>query len=164
MKVEENSIKFHKQKSEYSCIPSAVEMILKLLKKVSVDYYDLQNQWGDKKDGNFSCFERKTINGVTFQHKFDICKFPRGSMFPMDALFTAIDSELNSDRLVIVALSTNGGWHNYVIYEKEGNEYKALRKYYGVQDLCYENSIKNRVQSIQGTDILTYNEEALPVY
>ena len=54
MNLDQEIIKAHKQKYEYSCIPSAIEMVLKLLRKVGIDYYDLQDEWDNKKTGNFS--------------------------------------------------------------------------------------------------------------
>ena len=35
----------HEQKSRNSCVPSSVEIVLKLLGRVKLDYYDLQKGW-----------------------------------------------------------------------------------------------------------------------
>jgi hypothetical protein len=52
-----NIIDAHKQLYGVSCIPSSVEMVLKLLGQVPVSYYDLQMQWQNKLDGSFRDFD-----------------------------------------------------------------------------------------------------------
>jgi len=112
-------VKPHKQKYTYSCIPSAIEMVLKLLGKVDINYYDLQNDWDNKSDGSFGNFNGKTIKNLTFEHKFAI---PRNPNFPIEGLFRVINDEIASDRYVIISLfrenkeTRKKSWHIYVIY------------------------------------------------
>ena len=44
----------HAQLDDYSCIPSAVELVLKLLGRVPHDFYDLQRAWANRSDGSFN--------------------------------------------------------------------------------------------------------------
>jgi len=88
----------HQQISNRTCIPSAVEIVLKLLGKVDANYYDLQNGWTN---GSFVNFDGQTLSGVTFRR---INLAERGPTFPFDQLFGMIDQELSSDRYVIISL------------------------------------------------------------
>jgi len=49
MNFDKSLIDNHEQKYQCSCIPSAVEMVLKLIGKVGTDYYELQESWDNKK-------------------------------------------------------------------------------------------------------------------
>ena len=51
----------HNQLFQMSCIPSAVEMILKYYKVVDFDFYGLQKEWQNKADGSFIEVEKKLI-------------------------------------------------------------------------------------------------------
>jgi|SRR5208283_4293444 len=86
MSFDDTIIHAHKQKYIFSCIPSAVEMILKLLRKVPVNYYDLQDAWQNKCDGNFNDFDGKVVEGVKFHQKFNTRDHPRGPSFPLEGL------------------------------------------------------------------------------
>ncbi len=154
MNFDKSVIDNHEQKYNYSCIPSAVEIVLKLLGKVGTGYYELQNSWKNKTIGNFSDFDEKTIENVKFQKLFGD---PRGPSFPIQNLFAKIDEELKSNRFVIISLASNAGWHMFVVYEKLGDEYKAFTKI-GKQTE-YVNNVKERVKQIQGTDILVYTNQ-----
>ena len=100
MNVDWEIINSHEQKFRYSCIPSAIEMVLKLLEKVSKDYYDLQDNWywkyRDESTGSFADYDGYTIEGVIFEHKFPHSM--RGAYLPYTQLFSTIDNELASDR------------------------------------------------------------------
>jgi hypothetical protein len=54
---------FYKIKSRDNKNPQLQQnhMVLKLLGKVDENYYELQNYWNNKKDGNFSDFANNTI-------------------------------------------------------------------------------------------------------
>lgn len=52
MNLDKSIIDNHEQKHQVSCIPSAVEMVLKLLRKVNVNYYELQESWKNKTERN----------------------------------------------------------------------------------------------------------------
>ena len=147
-------IEAHEQKYTYSCIPSAIEMILKLLGKVDISFYDLQNNWGNKSDGSFGDFNGKTIRGLTFERKFAV---PRSSNFPTEELFRVIDEELASDRYVIISLPVKNRWHMYVIYTKTDDDYHAFSKS-GKKTIFLDN-LKPIIYKIQGTDILIYKTQ-----
>ena len=68
----------------------SVELVLKLTGRVPGDYYKLQRAWGNKRDGNFSDFDGKTIAGVRVHKHFVL---PRNQDFPLEGLFAAIDKE-----------------------------------------------------------------------
>ena len=48
MELDERIVQKHEQLSCYSCIPMAVDLILKLLGRVTPDYLELQNEWNDR--------------------------------------------------------------------------------------------------------------------
>src|SRR5690606_37172285 len=98
----------HNQIFELSCIPSAVEMILKYYKVVDFDFYDLQNEWKNKSDGSFGNFDKKELYDITFSRKFNL---PRDKNFPIDSLFKTIENELKSEKKVIISLPSDTGWH-----------------------------------------------------
>jgi hypothetical protein len=147
----------HQQISLQSCIPSAVEMVLKLLGKVDSDYYDQQSNWTN---GSFEDFDGQTISEVTFRR---INLAERGPDFPHDQLFNIIDQELESDRYVVISLLGRfrevSVYHAYIIFDKtENNGYLAVTKAFTNrgQVTQFIDDVKNRVRQIQGTDILTY--------
>ena len=157
MNYDRSIIDSHVQKYYLSCIPSAVEMILKLLGKVSCDYYELQDEWhskyGDKSSGSFADFDEKTIEGVTF-----LCKFGslRGSEFPYTKLFNTIDEELASGRYVMVSLTTpRNQYHIHVIYDNKNNDYQEFTKTFK-NTTHFSGSVKAHIKQMQGTDILIY--------
>lgn len=149
----------HQQIFDISCIPSAVEMVLKLLGKVSVSYYELQNAWTT--NGSFANFDEQTIHEVTF-HRINLAE--RGPNFPFDQLFEIIDEELAADRYVVIALygmSRKGQcFHAYVIFDEDEmtKDYLAVTKASanGTYITQFDRNIKARVRQIQGTDILVY--------
>lgn len=143
----------HIQRHETSCIPSCVEMILKLLGKVPSDFYDLQKKWQNRQDGSFGDFNGQTIFGVTFNQKFTEA---RGKNFPMDRLFKRIDEELQAGRFVCVSLCSYRGWHMYIIHERINDNYASFSK--NGQQTIEENNVRQIITNMHGTDILTYCE------
>lgn len=142
----------HKQVYDMSCIPSSVEMVLKLLGRAPDSYYKEQNAWKNKTDGNFVNFDGKTINGVTFHKQFG---FERNENFPLTKLFETIDRELEAGRFVIISLVSSGGWHIYVVYTKTADgDFKAVSK--SGEKTIYAEHIKDIVTQMKGTDIMTY--------
>ncbi len=142
----------HEQRYDVSCIPSSVEMVLKLLKREPGSYYDLQTKWKNKNDGTFRNFDGKTFNGVTFHQQFALA---RNSDFPLAKLFDTIDSELQAGRFVIVSLANSGGWHMWVVYDKDADgEFLAVSKL--GSETIEERHIKRVITQMQGTDIVTY--------
>lgn len=158
----------HKQQYEKSCTPSAVEMILKLYWKVSSDYYELQDKCNRTEDFkehgmNFSEFDNNVEIikkfGIKFEQKFNIIRW---NNFPKVELFNTIDEELKSERYIIISLDApNSPWnfHNYIIYEKnlDNNEYKAFTKYWKNDIIDEISNVEERINKIQGTDILIYS-------
>lgn len=102
----------HNQIFQMSCIPSAIEMVLKYYKVVDFDFYDLQNEWKNKTDGSFRNFHNKELYAITFFQKFVL---PRDETFPIDSLFQTIENELKSKKKVIISLPSDTGWHMFVI-------------------------------------------------
>lgn len=153
MNFHKPTIDAHEQKYVHSCIPSSVEMVLKLLGKVISDYYNLQNEWDNKTTGSLNEFDGKTIEGLTFGVKFG---YERNPHFPFTDLFQTIDAELVSGRYVIISLkSEENKYHMWVIYEKLKDDYLAFSK--GDKHTIYFNgSVKKCIYSMQGTDILIY--------
>ena len=142
----------HKQLYGMSCIPMSIEMVLKLLERAPASYYDLQNPWKNKADGNFRDFNGKTIEGVTFHQQFDL---ERNDQFPLAKLFETIDRELKAGRFVIVSLVSGSGWHMYVIYDEDAEgDFLAVSKI-GSQTI-EANQVKKTITSMKGTDIMTY--------
>lgn len=151
IEFDKNIIENHSQKYDYSCIPSCVEMVLKLLGKVNSDYYELQDNWRNNSLGNFKYFDNNTIKGITLNRKFAM---NRDANFPFEKLKDRIDSELKNDRFVCISLVSNGGWHMWVIYRKNSGEYSAFSKANSTTINC--ENVWAIVQKMQGTDILTY--------
>jgi len=150
MEINKSIVDLHRQLDENSCIPSAVEMVLKLLGKADPDYHELQKEWDNKSDGSFADFDERTIRGVTFKLI---------NRVSFDELFEIIDRELKELRYVIISLRTSPKtYHMYVIYRKDDGNFKAFTKKHCVQDIEYVNDVKEKVRSMGITDILTYSE------
>jgi hypothetical protein len=142
----------HSQKYGVSCIPSSVEMVLKLLGRVLESYCELQDAWKEKTDGTFGDFHDKTIKGVTFHRQFDL---PRNDQFPLSSLFETIDRELKAGRYVIASLPSDTGYHMYVIYDEDrAGDFLAVSKL-GTKTTELEH-LKDKIKGMKGTDIMTY--------
>lgn len=165
---EKGIIDQHEQKYCNSCVPSAVEMVLKLLEQVDVDYYCLQDHWCDMKINfrehlrdhhcdlrnnneicDFEIFDNIRLKGVTFHRE---CRCP-------EELFRKIDEELDADRYVIISLPP--GYHAWVIYGRKGSDYLSISKHGRTTIDC--DNVKEivlgkwKVKHGQ-TDILVYGE------
>ncbi len=152
-RFERRIIDAHEQRYGMSCIPSAVEMVLKLLGRVPGSYYDQQNLWQEKADGSFHDFDGRTIAGVTFHQRFTQA---HGDAFPLTDLFEAIDGELRAGRFVIIGLPSGGDTHDWVIYDEDTNDdFLAVSKS-GARTL--ENiHVRKTIIDMKGTDIGTYD-------
>jgi hypothetical protein len=148
-----NIIHQHRQLELPSCVPSSVEMVLKLTRSVPTSYFELQQAWGNKLDGSFRDFDGRTIAGLTFSQRFTQ---PRGPRFPLAELFAAIDAELEQDRYVIIALrSGRVEYHNWVIVQRTADgEYTAVSKSGEETIVVYDT--KARLTRIGGGDIGVY--------
>lgn len=146
----------HDQIFQLSCIPSAVEMVLKYYKVVDFDFYDLQHEWKNKADGSFRDFDNKELYGITFFQKFVL---PRDASFPIDSLFQTIENELKSDKKVIISLPAENGWHMFVICKQTPDgEFVSYSKL-GSHTLILRNT-KEIVKQSNGTEIMTYTTPA----
>jgi len=142
----------HRQKYDYCDIPTSIELVLKLAGREPSDFFELQEAWKKKTDGNFIDFDGRTIAGVTFHQRFDD---PRGNEFPTEELFKTIDAELEHDRYVIISVYAGTSYHMFVIVGRTSTgDYHAVS--------CTEagpatvTNVKARVREMKGTDILTY--------
>lgn len=151
----EEVISQQKQLYGNSCIPSGVEIILKVLGRVDIDYYDLQEEWDDRTDGSFADFDKKELFGVRFTHRFfDI---PRGPDFPLDELFQMISDELSNGRLVLISLGMPPRFHIFaVVREAEGEFLSISKQGPKTSRNLSERRTKRTVRQMRGTDILTY--------
>ena len=136
-----------------SCIPSAVEMVLKLMGRVPGSYYDQQDLWRDKADGSFHNFDGTTIAGITFHQRFTQA---HGDQFPLADLFTAIDRELRAGRFVIIGLPGGDGTHDWVIYDEDTTgDFLAVSK--GGPQTLENDHVRKTITDMKGTDIGTYD-------
>lgn len=144
----------HRQFNDLSAIPSGIEMILKLNKKVPANFFDYQKIWG-RNDGNFVNFDSIAINGIRFYQKFNIV---RNKNFPFNDLYKTIDQELAEKRFVLISLPTEVSWFIFVIYGKQPNgDYLAFSKH--GKKTIKETRIKELAERINGTDIMIYRDE-----
>lgn len=151
-KFDRQIIDAHEQRYDMSCIPSSVEMVLKLMARVPASYYEQQTAWKNKADGSFHNFDGKTIAGCTFHQQFTQA---HGGQFPLIALFEAIDRELKAGRFVIIGLPVAGGTHDWVIYDEDAaGEFLSVSK--AGPRTIENNHVKRTVTDMQGTDIGSY--------
>jgi hypothetical protein len=154
-KFDQRIIDAHEQRDALSCIPSSVEMVLKLMGRVPGSFYDLQTEWQNKPNGSFRDFDGKTFAGVTFHLQFSL---PRDDSFPLEKEFETIHRELQAGRFVIVGLVSPGGWHNWVIYDEDADgEFLAVSKFKDVT--IKEPQVKRAIREMHGTDLATYELE-----
>jgi hypothetical protein len=144
----------HAQLDEYSCIPMCVELVLKLMGRVAPGYFELQQEWQNRRDGSFGSFDGRVIEGIRFQHGYAV---PRDEKFPLDGLFLEIERELAEGRYVIISLVSSGGWHMFVIHERlPSGEFRAVSKRHGGSETLVVEDVREVVSQMKGTDILTY--------
>lgn len=149
----ETVVNNHDQLFQLSCIPSAVEMVLKYHKVVDLDFYDLQNKWKNKNDGSFRDFDNKELYGITFAQKFVLT---RDASFPIDSLFQTIEKELRSKKKVIISLPAESGWHMFVICKQTPDGDFVSYSKLGTHTLIVRNT-KEIVRKSNGTEIMTYS-------
>ena len=144
----------HRQIFPMSCVPSAVEMVLKLLDKAERYYYDLQCETKNK-GSDFARFDGVTIKGVEFkrvtQKNMDLSSF--------QSFFSTIDDELAAGRKVMVSLKsrTKQQFHIHVIHEKRNDDYLAFTKVHEPDETKdYSGSVKDHMKSMDIADILIY--------
>lgn len=155
-------IREHKQVDENSCIPSVVELILKIEGKVPLDYEKQQIQWRHRDNGNFEEYHDYVIEGVKFTRRFGA--YERGPNFPLSELYAQIDDELSFGRFVAIAIPSHPGFHVWIIYSKnDQNDYNAFAKHYYKTETEFISNVKEKIEEIDtegnnkhGADILTY--------
>ena len=158
MQIDLKIVDQHEQLSKMSCIPMSVELVLKLLKLVPADYYALQEYQIRNPYPDGSYFNNMTLFGITFQQKYDPNQ--RGLTFPMAELFQSMKDELVGGHLLIVSLRESSPsdlpvFHNYVVFEQIGPlDFRAVSK--SGKETIYEDKIRQRIELLQGTDILIY--------
>lgn len=147
-----DKINQHEQLFTKSCIPSAVEFVLKQLGKVDINYYELQSEWKNK-ERFFDYFDGEELFGLKFKRCFSQ---DHNQDFPLKELFNTISNELTNGRYVIISLaSPNGGCHMYIIFKEDENTFKAISK--ERERTISEEDVKRKVKDMNGTDILIYN-------
>jgi len=156
MEVDWAVLDAHEQIDNYSCIPSAVEMILKLEGLMPVGDYTEQEKWKNSKNGTFSAYHGVTIDNLKFKHEF---AFKRDSNFPLDDLFARISEEISDGRFVVISLEMRPReYHMFVIYREEGGEFLAFSK--SGRETIPTEQVKAKIRGMDGTDILTYSKVA----
>jgi hypothetical protein len=149
MAYNERIIDSHVQCPGNTCIPSAVEMVLKLHGAVDTDYYELQDTWSGS---SFADFDGREIHGFRFKQVYSPAD--RRATFPFHDLFRRIQDELQQGRMVIISLPSNQGFHVWIIHDYDGGNFHAFSKSDG--HTIRENRVMEIVQGIGGTDILVY--------
>ena len=146
----------HEQLFQCSCIPSAVEMVLKLLDKVDENYYEHQIEWANLRYRSFEFFSGQEYEGIVF------CRH----WLPAKELFRVIDNELEEGRYVIISLKNPGEnpFHMWIIYGKTDEDYlnfsKAPCSSQMITFQCRSQcNLRDYVRNVmRETDILTYTE------
>ncbi len=169
--VTEADIRGHCQVTPISCVPMAIECILKLLNLMPMNDFVLQ--YDPTKSGNSNWIHNGfsypfTNPIVQFSREFllsDIGLPDRGPHFMnkyYKPLFKTIDGELINGRYVFISLQsapTPTEWHMEVIFQKVNiNAYKTVTFYHGNPDpVIYDSQdLRKRVADMEGTDIITY--------
>lgn len=151
-KFDRKIVDSHEQLFPLSCIPSAAELVLKLVGRVPGSYRDLQLAWQNKQDGCFRDFHGKTFAGLTF-------KYTAG---PTEKLLEIIDHELHAGRFVVIGLRNPGGWHSWVVYDQDSSgEFLAVSKDRG--RTIEEHQVRKAILRSGGTDLGTYEFPTSPV-
>lgn len=155
MRTFKEVIESHRQVYNNSCIPSGVEIILKILGRVDLDCYDLQEEWGNRTDGSFADFHERELFGVRFRRRY--FDSHRGPGFPLDELFRTISDELSNGRYVLISLTSPSGWHIYIVVEEIDDEFLSIsKKGPGTSENLYMWHTREMVRKMEGTDVLTY--------
>jgi hypothetical protein len=149
-----SKISTHQQLYHLSCIPSAVEMVLKLTNRVGPAFYELQEKWGNR-IGSFADFDNRVVAGIHFHRQFPMA---RSDSFPFGDLFLGIVEELHAQRYVIISLASPGGFHMWIIFDHDEENFCALTKdgIGNASQTTQTREIKRRVLGMRGTDILVY--------
>jgi len=132
-------------------------MVLKLLGKVNKDYYDLQDETGNKST-SFNQFDGRIVKGLQFSRIYNPNLSKPSTEYPrLESIFNTIDSELASGRYVMVSLLTpRKNFHIQVIHAKSDDDYLAFSKS-GGKTIDYPHSVKARMRGMNVADIMIYS-------
>ena len=169
MNLDRDIVQKHRQVYDYSCTPMGAELVLKLIKRVPEDYFELQEATKNN-PVTFADLDGRKIHDITFHMQFSV---KHGRNFPPEKiakLFETIDAELDAGRYVIISIANDPkneakGWHDFVIYDHaEKGEYRAVSKAFRPHgdfdhpEATWDRSdIRKMVEEMTGTDILTYD-------
>jgi|GEM_PF-2173667 len=171
MKLNDEILKIHEQKHSNSCVPSAVEMVLKLHGLIKPNDFYLQEHFKEKISGGHIVdffnkdYPEENKNIKFYQKEYD----------NLESYFDAIKKELSNRYVLIPLKNSNGGYHEYVVYdylEKEG--FKAVTRCFQNKEIVYVNDMEerfrknfcemiNKKQKL-GVDILVYNMSIRVIY
>jgi hypothetical protein len=157
--LDQDVLKNHLQFYEHSCVPMSVELVLKLMKALPIDTFELQRECGNIPKSSRD-FDGRKISGINITRKFD--DKDRGDFFPLEKLFATIRSEIENGNYVQCACKPNphnASYHAYVIYGYEGDEFLAITKYYNNDATFYESEMKTKLRDTKGSDILIFHRE-----
>lgn len=163
----------HKQVFDNSCVPMSVELVLKLINMMPHDNFSFQND--NSKIGHSDWIQKGfkypfNEPQVEFKREFKLMDYTqykdkgdRGAHFFEDGhfekLFETIDKELDEGRYVIISLKSGENcYHMEVIYNKISDKKYETVTYdnNGPSPKFYEHNLRDRVEKMEGTDILTY--------
>ncbi|MFH1974568.1 MAG: hypothetical protein ABIJ52_03280 [Pseudomonadota bacterium] len=133
MWINKKIIDTHQQIFNNSCVPSGVEMILKLEGIMNPNSYLIQETYGDNSRSGDD-FDNKIFANVNLK-----IKFHKILLLSLADIINKIDSELNDNRYVLIPLKTspdgdpNWTCHVHLVYDfAENGEYKNVTKLPGV--------------------------------
>ncbi len=169
MYIDKDILDKHEQKYEKSCVPSAVEMILKLEGIIDPSSYHLQEKYGDNNPLSGDDFDK-----VSYPKGGKTIKFHKILLQTLPEIFEQIDNELRDGRCVLIPLKTSSygePWncHIYIIYDfSHQGDYKTVTRFFRHKEAIYEentrrrftdnfNEMKDRpLKERLGTDFLIY--------
>jgi hypothetical protein len=166
--LNENLISEHYQFAHGSCIPSMIEVVLKLEGIIDIDDFRFQSdksKWWDSSwidDLNLKNSEEKSL---IFKRHFEE---PRGSNWLnkfRNTFFSLIDEELSMGRFIIVIMNSGqGNYHPEIIYSKKKSYIYYTFTFHAQDSLNvngmykYEQDLFQRViVQMEGTALYTYN-------
>jgi len=165
MWINHKIIDVHQQKFANSCVPSGVEIILKLEGIINPNSFFLQETYGNNSRGGDD-FHDKIFSNGNLRIKFLKVLLPN-----LSDIFHRIDAELNNHRYVLIPLKTspdgdpNWTCHVHLVYDfAENGEYKNVTKLHGLPTI-WESNTKTRFTAnfnqeingpMRGIDFLVY--------
>lgn len=169
MQIDRSILNNHRQLYRTSCVPSTVEMLLKIEGIIDPSSFMLQEKYGDNNPRSGDDFDNKCFPGTNKTIKFHKVLLPC-----LEQIFARIDSELNAGRCVLIPLKTSEEgqpWmcHQHILYDfSPTGEYKTFTRLFGFADIIPIDNARTRfinnfkemesrpIDSRNGTDFLTY--------